>query len=211
MTPVVVVPRAELSESDTTAVGQKEEAAASVRGTHVRSSNADGCSDVAVTGELGMDGRKSASCSADVLPREERRVGFVGDSDLLVEESRALSVEPGLLPCDGEVLARSATNDAIHDATPRAAVEGADVVPDRSRSQGRVRHPCHETGRSEGFPLDVHHSAGCSAGGPLEPEVDASASAADGDGVEGTKSHIHAPLFLRERTMASRCALASRS
>lgn len=184
--PVVVVPRAELRESDTAAVGQQEEASPTVRGSHVRSSNADGCSDVAVAGELGMDGRKSSSCAADVLPREERRVAFVGDSDLLVEESRALSVEPGLLPCDGEVLARSATNDAIHCSTPRATVEGVDVVPDRSRSQGRVRHPCHETGRRVGFPLNESHSMSGSAGGEMESEVEASTSATDGDGVEGT-------------------------
>lgn len=186
MTPAVVVPRAELRESDTAAVGQQEEAAALVGRSHVRSSKADDGADVAVAFELGKDGRKSASCSADVLPEEERGFALVGEPDLLEEEAASFPVEPGLLSGDGEVLARSAASDAIHDATPRAAVEGAQVVPDRSRRQGRLFHPGHEAGRGEGFPLDVHHSAGGSTGGSLEAEVEPSATAADAENVEGT-------------------------
>jgi hypothetical protein len=56
-------------------------------------------------------------------------------------------------------LTRVAARDDIHDATPRAAVEGGNIVPDRRAIQGRAFHPCHESGRRVGFPLDVTHSS----------------------------------------------------
>jgi hypothetical protein len=191
-------------------VCQEEEPAAAVGRAHIRSSKGDDGSGVAMLGELGEDGGKSASCSTDVLPEEERGFAFVGDSDLLEEEPASLAVEPGLLAGDAEVLARRSASDAIHEATPRAAVEGAEVVPNRGLAQGLLRHPGHEAGRCVGFPLDVHHSAGDSAGGSLESEVEASSAGADAEHVEGTWSHIHFAAFLA-RTLASRCALASRS
>lgn len=214
MTPVVVVPRAELRESDTAAVGQQEEAGPLMGRSHVRSANEDGSADVAVALKLGEDGGKSSPCTADVLPEEERGLALVGNADLLKEESGAFSVEPGLLSGNREVLARCAASDAIHDATPRAAVEGAQVVPDRSLRQGLLFHPGHEAGRGEGFPLDVHHSAGDSAGGSLKPEVEPSATAADAENVEGTYSHIHAAPFARIDTFerhATTCDEFSRS
>lgn len=186
MTPVVVVPRAELRESDTAAVGQQEEPGSLVGRAHVRSTKPDGGSDVAGAGELGEDGRKSSSCACDVLPEEERRGALGGNSDLLEEEPTALAVEPGLLSGDGEVLARSAASDAIHEATPRLAVEGAEVVPNRRAAQGRLFHPGHEAGRGVGFPLDVANSAGGSTGCSLEAEVEPSATGADRKNVEGT-------------------------
>ena len=56
-------------------------------------------------------------------------------------------------------LARVAARDDIHKATPRAAVEGGNIVPDRCLIQGRVFHPGHESGRSVGFPFDVTNSS----------------------------------------------------
>jgi len=46
-----------------------------------------------------------------------------------------------------EGLAGVSRREDIHAATPRAAVEGAKVVPDRSLTQGLVCHPRHESGR----------------------------------------------------------------
>lgn len=186
MTPVVVVPRAELRESDTAAVGQQEEAGPLVGRSHVRSANEDGSADVAVSLELGEDGGKSSPCTADVLPEEKRGLALVGNADLLEEEAAALTVEPGLLSGDREVLARCAASDAIHDATPRAAIEGGEVVPDRSLTQGLLLHPGHEAGRGEGFPLDVHHTSTRSSGCEVNSEVEPSATAADRKNVEGT-------------------------
>jgi hypothetical protein len=54
-----------------------------------------------------------------------------------------------------ERLARIARCDAIHDSAPRSAVEGCDIVPNRSRIQGLLFHLCHDSGRGVAFPLDV--------------------------------------------------------
>jgi len=182
----VVVPRAELSKSDTTTVGQEEEPRALVRRSHVSSAKPDGGAFVAFPLELGEDGGKSASCSPNVLPEEERRLALSGDADLLEEEPASVAVESPPLAGDGEVLAGRATSDAIHCATPRASVEGGDVVPERSLRQGLLFHPGHEAGRCVGFPLDVHHSAGGSTGGKVQPEVEPSSAAEEGSNAEGT-------------------------
>lgn len=58
-----------------------------------------------------------------------------------------------------EGLAGIAGSDKMNAATPRAAVEGSDIVPDRCLIQGLVCHPGHEHGRRECFPLDETDSA----------------------------------------------------
>jgi hypothetical protein len=68
-------------------------------------------------------------------------------------------------------LAGETRSDDIHEATPRLAVEGCDIVPDRSRHQGRVFHPRHEDGRSVGFPLDMTHSSETSDP-PSQPDLE---------------------------------------
>jgi hypothetical protein len=73
-----------------------------------------------------------------------------------------------------ERLTRVATSDEIHNATPRLAVKGREIAPDRSPIQGRLRHPFHEEGRREGFPFDVAHTLIGMAQGETQPEFDAS-------------------------------------
>jgi hypothetical protein len=55
-------------------------------------------------------------------------------------------------------LAWNPASDEIHCPTPRSAVEGCEIVPDRSAIQGRFFHPRHEDGRGKGVPLDVTDS-----------------------------------------------------
>jgi hypothetical protein len=84
----------------------------------------------------------------------------------------ALIVLTTALSCGAERLAGVARSDAIHNSTPRSAVEGGNVVPDRSFTQGRVSHPRHESGRWVCFALDVSHSpivVGEEMEGELEP------------------------------------------
>jgi len=175
ITPVVVVPRAELRESDTAAVGQHEEPLSLVGGTHVRSSKADGGAFVAVLFEGAEDVGKSASCASDVLPEDDRGLALVGNAEPLEEESASGTVEPGLLSGNGEVLAGAAESDAIHRATPRAAIERGNVVPDRSRRQRLLFHPGHEAGRCKGFTLDVHHSPSSTPGCKVDSKVESAA------------------------------------
>jgi hypothetical protein len=73
-----------------------------------------------------------------------------------------------------ERLAREARREDVHDSAKSAAVEGREVVPDRSRVQGLVNHPRHEDGRRKRFSLTVCHSP---VGGPErkpEPEFEPS-------------------------------------
>jgi hypothetical protein len=79
---------------------------------------------------LGDEGNNS-SCSGDVLPEEEGGLALVGDSDVLVEEARAISIEALPLPSKGQVLAWRSASDEIHESHQWASVEGAYIVPDR--------------------------------------------------------------------------------
>ena len=80
-------------------------------------------------------------------------------------------VLPPAQPGKAEGLAGITGRDDMNAAAPRSAVEGSQIVPDNSRSQGRVRHPCHESGRSTGVPLDETHSA-ISRLGKVDAEVE---------------------------------------
>lgn len=71
-----------------------------------------------------------------------------------------------------ERLAGIAGSDNMNAAAPRSAVEGSQIVPDRCRSQGRVRHPRHESGRGETVSLDMTHSA-VSGFGEVQAKVEA--------------------------------------
>lgn len=73
-----------------------------------------------------------------------------------------------------ERLARVARRDEIHDAAPRAAIEGLEVVGNRRRIQGLVFHPRHETGRRIGLPLDVAHGSRGASAGEADAELQAS-------------------------------------
>jgi hypothetical protein len=95
---------------------------------------------------------------SDVLEEGERSAGLVEDSpDFRPEVSRVVLSES--LPSLRKRLAGITGSDKIHSAAPRSAVEGAQVVPYRSRSQGRLLHPCHESGCGSSVPFDETHGA----------------------------------------------------
>ncbi len=87
-------------------------------------------------------------------------------------------VRPTALAGDAERLARISRREAIHDVTPWLAVEGCNVVPDRSLIQGLLFHPRHEDGRGEGVPLDITHST-VSGLGQHEAEIESSGAGAE--------------------------------
>jgi hypothetical protein len=185
-------------------VGQEEDSGALVRGADITRSNDGPRAAIASDLEVLTDGGKSPSCSGDVLPEEERCLALDGDPGVLEEEPGAAAVEPNALPGDAEILARCAASDEIHEATPRASVEGAHVVPDRSLCQLRFFHPGHEAGRGKGVPLDVHHRLHSAGAG--EAEIEPSDAEAHADRCcRGTWSHIHSALrnsVPRQMTMA---------
>jgi hypothetical protein len=96
-----------------------------------------------------------------------------------------------------ERLAGEPGRDEIHPSAPRRAIEGDEVVPHRSRIQDLVFHPRHEAGRRVGVPLNcTHHPVSDPelVAGETEAEFEAADSGAERESVEGTWSHISAPL-----------------
>lgn len=94
----------------------------------------------------------------DVLKEDPFGLHF-RDDPRDVRPEVALVVGAAALSRSGERLAGVARRDDLNDPTPRAAVEGREIVPNRSFIQGRVRHPRHENGRCVGFPFDVTDGA----------------------------------------------------
>lgn len=96
-------------------------------------------------------GRKDAW---DVLQQDSFRSHLANDpchispDESLVGHTESLAGET-----DG--LAGKSRSDEIHRATPRSAVEGSNVIPDRSVIQGLVRNSRGDNGCREVAPLDV--------------------------------------------------------
>ena len=127
-------------------------------------------------------GEAKAEMMGDILEENEGRFDFADDAgDMRPEVARVVGTPA--FARDGERLARIARSDDVHRAAPRAAVEGGNVVPDNSLIQGLVRHPRHESGRSEGFPLDMAHST-ISGDGDGESEVEPACARAEGEAEE---------------------------
>lgn len=87
----------------------------------------------------------------------------------------------------------------MNTATPSSAVEGSQIVPYRSRSQGRVCHPRHERGRGETVSLDITHSS-VSGLCEVQAEIKASDTGAKADAAKffmlsgGTNNHTRDPF-----------------
>ena len=124
-------------------------------------------------------GEAEAEMMGDVLEEHEGRFDFADDPGDMRPEV-AWVVRTPALARDRERLARIARSDDVHRAAPWAAVEGSNVVPDRSLIQGRVLHPRHEDGRGVGVPLDMTHSA-ISGDGDGKPEVEPARAGAEGE------------------------------
>lgn len=147
-----------------------------------RNSIAEGLNVVRNHVECGPD------CSSDVFPEEKRSPCLLKDAELLSPESASSTSEASPLSGDGEVLAGAAARDEIHHATPRASVEGGDVVPDRSFTQGRFRHPGHEDSCGKCPSLDVHHRL--SSAGQMDSGVEHSSTGEEACSARrGTWSH----------------------
>jgi len=111
--------------------------------------------------------------SGDVLDEDQSRVNCADNAgDVRPEPAVIVGPAPGS-GCAGR-LAGKAGRDEIHASAPRVAIEGREVVPDRSAIQGRVAHPRHEAGRGVGVPLDVAHSAVGVSEGEVESELQSS-------------------------------------
>jgi hypothetical protein len=179
---------------------EEEDSGALVRGAHVRSAKLDGRASVSERREGVENTRESRSCPADVFPEDETGSDFLDDADELKEESAAGAVEAGPVASDGEVLTRASASDAIHDATPGAAVEGADIRPDRRRSQSAFFHARRQDFAGEGFPLHVNDRSSAS-NNSVDSEVESRAAGKEAENVEGVS---HTPPPSAQTARASR-------
>jgi hypothetical protein len=95
----------------------------------------------------------------DVFNKDPSGLNFANDSHVLEKESAGVSVEPGLASCNAEVGAWETSNDAVHPAIKRAAVEGSNVGPDSSLAQAAVFHTRRQDCGRWSFPLHEADSA----------------------------------------------------
>jgi len=110
-------------------------------------------------GNVGEDSvEPHANVARDVLKECVSRLYLANNSPHVVPYP-AFIFEAGLKSGARKRLAGIAAVNDIHEATPRSAVEGGEVVPDRSRCQGAF---FHTTGQRRGaitFPLKETHGA----------------------------------------------------
>ena len=127
-------------------------------------------------------GEAEAEMMGDIFEEHEGWLDLADDAGDMRPEM-AWIVRAPALSRDRERLARIACSDDVHRTTPWAAVEGSNVVPDNSLIQGRVFHPCHESGCGEGLPFDMAQST-IAGDGEGEPEVEPARAGAEREAEE---------------------------
>lgn len=159
-------------------VGQDEESVPAVSRPNVGSSQASPRAQEPEGVKVRNDLRSTqGEVSSDVLEEDEGGTALSDDPQYLGPEVTFIALAE-TRACKGEWLAGVSRCDEIHASTPCCRVEGSQVIPYRSETQRRVRHPTHEAGRSVGFPLDVADSAAPGR----QSLVDAADACAEADG-----------------------------
>lgn len=146
----------------------------------------------------GDDVETKGQVADDVLEKAPFGAGFADDAgDFRPEVAGVGFALP--VPRERERLAGITGREDMNAAAPWAAVKGSQIVPHRSRSQGRVRHPGHESGRSETVSLDITHSP-ISGLCEVNTEIEASDAGAKAEAaklvisVGGMNSHTRGPF-----------------
>lgn len=140
-----------------------------------------------------------AEVSFNILEEDGERPDFVDDAaDVGPEVALVVLSEPAAGGAEG--LAGITGSEDMNAATPRAAVEGSNIRPHRSRIHEPRFHRSNQVEAGEGF--DLHMTDDASAGnGQSKAEVKPAASRAEGDDADvvafGTWSHIHATLLAK--------------
>ena len=107
------------------------------------------------------DNRVGASAnkqSWDILQEDEGRGDFPDDAGDRWPDPAVVGLAAALAG-RRERLAREPRSDDMYNSTPRAAVEGGNVVPDRRWSQGTFFHARKKRGHGSGFPFDVQNTS----------------------------------------------------
>jgi hypothetical protein len=117
----------------------------------------------------------------DVLQEDEARSHVSDDPGDVGPEPSGI-VNSTAQTGSGPRLAREPCADEIHGPSPRAAVEGLEIVPDRRSIQGLIFHPRHESGRCVGVPFNVTYGPHVEAGESVS-EAESVVSGAELQGV----------------------------
>jgi hypothetical protein len=153
-----------------------------MRGTHVRRLETTPLRVEPQRGKIIEDGvESSANKGSDVLDEDKSGRNLVDDASEVTPEPAALPVnDPGPLACVADVLAREAASDEIHDSTPRLAVEGRHVRPDRRVIQGTVLRTRSQD--RAGISFVFHAADRASDSGALESQVEPASTGEQADG-----------------------------
>ncbi len=164
-------------------VGQQEKSPPVMASANLSRREHSRCNAVAQAFEASGDLAESQSKMAkDVFGEHPAGPDLSDDSGHIRPEVPGVGLAE-LFAREAERLARVARSEDIHDATPRAAAEGAHIRPDRRLIQGLVIHPGHESGRSICVPLD-HTNSAVSGLCDVQAEFQASGPGAETEAVQ---------------------------
>ena len=127
-------------------------------------------------GDLPFRGGQHAG---DIFDKDEPGARLDDDAPC-VGPQVAFVVGPFALSREGMGLARDAANDAVHRATPWAAIEGSGIGPQRRISHEARFNRRDQVRASECFPLHVTDRASASKR-QFDAEIEPAASGAQGD------------------------------
>jgi hypothetical protein len=131
--------------------------------------------------------------TGDVLEKDEGRSTFSDDSEHLGPKVSCVGGS-ALLAGNAERLAWVARSDAIHCATPRSAIEGVKVIPDRCLRYVALLHTLCEKGRAVCVPLDSANNS-CVGCRNLNSDIETSEACAERQ-YAGRYNHKVTSLFL---------------
>jgi hypothetical protein len=166
-------------------VGQSEEPRATVRSACFNRREKSCFNSEAQVSKVGADLSESeGEMACDVLDEHEARVAFAHDPhDVGPEMARVFS--PAASTCVAEGLARVARSDEIHDSTPRCAVEGSQIRPNRRVIQRSFFHARSQDFAGEGFDFNSADEASI-RDRHSDAEIEAPGSGGERQHVDGT-------------------------
>lgn len=126
--------------------------------------------------------------SGDVLEEQPSGAGLSHDAPALGPQPPDV-VDASPSPGNAVSLAGDSCNNEIHSAAIRAAIEGLEIVPYRSRIHGTLVHSSDDDGCGVGLPLDNTHKTKIGQNQPdsaIEPEDPAADGEAGSRGMLGT-------------------------
>jgi hypothetical protein len=165
--------------SDAVGVGQYEDATPTVAAANLSRCEEARLCHIAQPRKLSCDsGKSQGDMTFDIFEEDPFGLDFADNARNLRPKVTGIVLAFALAGVS-ERLAWIAGREDMNAAAPWLAVERSKVAPDRRLCQGRVFHPCHESGRSMGFPLDVTDSS-IGRLGNVEAEIEASIACAEG-------------------------------